>query len=166
MKLHILCNIKAVSFTYPLENFTLDWFFYTTSGCDGCDKYEVCLLGHWQSVSPTNFEQDRSGSQHWSQTSDSKYFFLELSLLWIVTIFQVDQRELHQEWERGDERGGGGGGEDGCHTTIYNPQWESHVNSFSLLGCWSVKKIYKKKLFLKSLVSNLTGSHQCLVLSQ
>ena len=36
-----MCNIKAVSFTYPLENFTLDWFFYTTSGCDGCDKYEV-----------------------------------------------------------------------------------------------------------------------------
>ena len=25
VKLHILCNIKAVSFTYPLENFTLDW---------------------------------------------------------------------------------------------------------------------------------------------
>ena len=43
VKLHIVCNIKAVSFTYPLENFTLDWFFYTTSGCDGCDKYEVCL---------------------------------------------------------------------------------------------------------------------------
>ena len=41
VKLHIVCNIKAFSFTYPLENFTLDWFFYTTSGCDGCDKYEV-----------------------------------------------------------------------------------------------------------------------------
>ena len=27
VKLHIVCNIKAVSFTYPLENFTLDWFF-------------------------------------------------------------------------------------------------------------------------------------------
>ena len=38
----MLCNIKAVSFTYQLENFTLDWIFYTTSGCDGCDKYEVC----------------------------------------------------------------------------------------------------------------------------
>ena len=42
VKLHILYNIKAVSFTYTLENFTLDQFFYTTSGCDGCDKYEVC----------------------------------------------------------------------------------------------------------------------------
>ena len=41
VKQHIVCNIKAVSFTYPLENFTLDHFFYTTSGCDGCDKYEV-----------------------------------------------------------------------------------------------------------------------------
>ena len=27
VKLHILYNIKAVSFTYPLENFTLDWNF-------------------------------------------------------------------------------------------------------------------------------------------
>ena len=27
VKLHILFNIKAVSFTYPLENFTLDWIF-------------------------------------------------------------------------------------------------------------------------------------------
>ena len=26
VKPHILCNIKAVSYTYPLENFTLDWF--------------------------------------------------------------------------------------------------------------------------------------------
>ena len=39
---HILCNIKGVSFTYPFEIFTLDWIFYTTSGCDGCDKYQVC----------------------------------------------------------------------------------------------------------------------------
>ena len=23
------------------ENFTLDQFFYTTSGCDGCDKYQI-----------------------------------------------------------------------------------------------------------------------------
>ena len=38
---HILCNIKGVSFTYPLEFFTLGWIFYTTSGCDGCDKYQV-----------------------------------------------------------------------------------------------------------------------------
>ena len=26
VKLHTVSNIKAVSFTYPLENFTLDWF--------------------------------------------------------------------------------------------------------------------------------------------
>ena len=26
----------------------LHWFFYTTIGCDGCDKYEVCeLWGFW-----------------------------------------------------------------------------------------------------------------------
>ena len=43
VKLQILCNIKAVSFAYPLENFTLYWIFYTTSGCDGCDKYQVCI---------------------------------------------------------------------------------------------------------------------------
>ena len=47
VKLQILCNIKAVSFAYPLENFTLDWIFYTTSGCDGCDKYQVCCM--WSS---------------------------------------------------------------------------------------------------------------------
>ena len=38
-----MCNIKSVSFPSTLENFTLDWIFYTTSGCDGCDKYEVWL---------------------------------------------------------------------------------------------------------------------------
>ena len=38
-----MCNIKAVSFTYPLEILHLTEYFYTTSGCDGCDKYEVCL---------------------------------------------------------------------------------------------------------------------------
>ena len=43
VKLHILCNIKAVSFTYPLEILHLTEYFYTTSGCDGCDKYEVWL---------------------------------------------------------------------------------------------------------------------------
>ena len=40
-----MCYIKTVSFTYSLENFTLNWIFYTTSGCDGCDKYQV-----WMSV--------------------------------------------------------------------------------------------------------------------
>ena len=47
VKLHTLCNIKAVSFTYPLEILHLTEYFYTTSGCDGCDKYEVC----WQVMS-------------------------------------------------------------------------------------------------------------------
>ena len=42
-KLHILCNIKSVSFTYPSKILHLTDFFYTTSGCDGCDKYEVCV---------------------------------------------------------------------------------------------------------------------------
>ena len=39
-----MCNIKAVSFMYPSKKITLAWFFYTTSGCDGCDKYEVCQM--------------------------------------------------------------------------------------------------------------------------
>ena len=46
---HILCSIKAVSLTYPMKNFTLGWFFYTTSGCDGCDKYELWLSAQLRS---------------------------------------------------------------------------------------------------------------------
>ena len=34
---------RAVSFFYPVENFTLDSIFYITNGCDGWDKYEVCI---------------------------------------------------------------------------------------------------------------------------
>ena len=40
----MLCNTKAVSFTYPLEILHLTEIFYTTSGCDGCDKYQVSLI--------------------------------------------------------------------------------------------------------------------------
>ena len=43
-KLHILCNIKLVSLTYPSKILHLTEFFYTTSGCDGCDKYEVWIF--------------------------------------------------------------------------------------------------------------------------
>ena len=30
---------------YPVENLHLTQNFYTTSDCDGCDKYEVCFQG-------------------------------------------------------------------------------------------------------------------------
>ena len=39
----MLCYTKAVSFTYPLEILHLTEIFYTTSGCDGCDKYQVWI---------------------------------------------------------------------------------------------------------------------------
>ena len=43
-----MCKIRAISkqffFTYPLEILHLTEYFYTTSGCDGCDKYEVCVF--------------------------------------------------------------------------------------------------------------------------
>ena len=50
VKLHTLCNIKAVSFTYPLEILHLTEYFYTTRGCDGCDKYEVRAGGDGKDI--------------------------------------------------------------------------------------------------------------------
>ena len=39
-------------------------YFYTTSGCDGCDKYEVCWeaqkLATWQAVKMTKGQNDKT----------------------------------------------------------------------------------------------------------
>ena len=41
VKLHIVCNIKQFFSRNHWKILHLADFFYTTSGCDGCDKYEV-----------------------------------------------------------------------------------------------------------------------------
>ena len=43
VKLHIVCNIKQFLSRNHWKILHLTDFFYTTSGCDGCDKYEVWL---------------------------------------------------------------------------------------------------------------------------
>ena len=45
-KLHILCNIKLVSFPSTFKILHSTEIFYTTSGCDGCDKYEVWISAY------------------------------------------------------------------------------------------------------------------------
>ena len=64
------CDVKAVSFGYQMENFTLGWISYTASGCDGCDKYQVCSqIGHpvhwyWYKFCILNTHPQTSPGQH------------------------------------------------------------------------------------------------------
>ena len=57
VKLHIVCNIKQFLSRNHWKILHLTDFFYTTSGCDGCDKYEVCRQEELHYTGGDNFQK-------------------------------------------------------------------------------------------------------------